>query len=73
MTAKTVSLPSPSLAWTDGRGLPTQAFTQFMTQLANGNFGGIFPTATNDADAAKRGVQIGWAYIRSGAVVVRIS
>lgn len=71
MTAKVANLPSPTLPWVDSSGRPTQAFRQFMTLFAAGNLG-PFPSAANDADAAKAGVVVGAVYQNAGALRVRL-
>ena len=65
------TMPSPGIPWVDASGRPTPAFAQFMTALASGNFSNILPSATDDASAAKAGVQVGGAYINGGSLAIR--
>lgn len=72
MATKLANLPPISNQWVDKNGVPTQAFAQFMSALA-ANTLGPFPSAVNDAAAAKIGVPVNGLYQASGVVRIRIS
>jgi hypothetical protein len=69
---RVANLPSPTLPWIDTKtGRPEEAFRLFMTLFAAGNLG-PFPSAANDAAAAKAGVAVGGVYHNAGALRVRL-
>ena len=72
MAQKRAVLPPTNQPWVDAQGRPTQAFVTFMTALAQNNIG-PFPSAANDAAAAKAGVPIGALYQNNGSVQIRIA
>ena len=72
MAQKLSPLPDPVSAWIQPDGKPTIGFSLAMKNFTQGNIGPLIE-ATDDADAARKGVSIHQWYESGGVMKIRKS